>query len=163
MKTHEAIRHQLDTAHMVLRGYLEDFEDKDILFRPAPEANHIAWQMGHMISSEHGMIEGIRAGIAPSLPDGFSENHSADTAKVDDPSKFLSKNEYLALGEAQRTATLSLLEQLSESDLDAPGPESMQSIAPTVGAVIMLQGIHELMHAGQFIVVRRALGKPIIF
>jgi hypothetical protein len=38
----------------------------------------------------------------------------------------------------------------------------MARIAPTVGALFLLGANHELMHAGQFVVVRRKLGKPIL-
>lgn len=36
-------------------------------------------------------------------------------------------------------------------------------LAPTVGALFMLTANHELMHSGQFSVVRRKLGKPVLF
>jgi len=39
----------------------------------------------------------------------------------------------------------------------------MAKIAPTLGALILLQSNHTLMHAGQFTVVRRKLGKPVLF
>ncbi len=32
---------------------------------------------------------------------------------------------------------------------------------PTLGAVLLLAGSHVLMHSGQFVSVRRKLGKPI--
>ena len=35
--------------------------------------------------------------------------------------------------------------------------------APTLGALLLLQSNHTLMHAGQFTVVRRKLGKPVLF
>ena len=34
---------------------------------------------------------------------------------------------------------------------------------PTLGALIILIANHTMMHAGQFTVVRRKLGKPVIF
>ena len=37
----------------------------------------------------------------------------------------------------------------------------MREYAPTVGAVLNLIGVHDLMHAGQFVPVRRMHGKPI--
>ncbi len=36
-------------------------------------------------------------------------------------------------------------------------------MAPTVGAGFALMGNHMLMHVGQFVSVRRKLGKPIAF
>jgi hypothetical protein len=39
----------------------------------------------------------------------------------------------------------------------------MRAYAPTVGAALTMLGAHPMMHAGQFVTVRRKLGKPILF
>ena len=36
-------------------------------------------------------------------------------------------------------------------------------LAPTVGALLLLAANHAVMHGGQFSVVRRKLGKPVLF
>ena len=41
--------------------------------------------------------------------------------------------------------------------LDAPSPESFREYFPTVGQMFTLIGTHPMMHAGQFVVVRRQL------
>ena len=51
------------------------------------------------------------------------------------------------------------LETLPEADLDKPTGWEM---APTVGALFVLIANHPMMHAGQFVVVRRKLGKPVV-
>ena len=51
---------------------------------------------------------------------------------------------------------------MPETDLDKPGSESMRAYAPTVGATFNMIGIHEGMHAAQFVVVRRKLDKPVL-
>ena len=38
-----------------------------------------------------------------------------------------------------------------------------KEFAPTLGAMLLLNANHVMMHAGQFSVVRRKLGKPILF
>ena len=45
--------------------------------------------------------------------------------------------------------------------MDAPGPEKSRAFMPTVGHVFSLAASHPLMHAGQFVAVRRHLKKPI--
>lgn len=162
MNANQAIRSSLDSAHMVLTAYLNDLEDADLFVRPVPGTKHIAWQLGHLIKSENEMMEMVRPGSSPKLPDGFAECYTKETTEIDDPSKFHTKADYLELYGAQRRATLEILETLSESDLDAPGPEPMREYFPTVGALMALQGGHELMHAGQFVAVRRLRGKPIV-
>jgi hypothetical protein len=61
-----------------------------------------------------------------------------------------------------RAATLSALDAASDVDFDKPGPESMRDYAPTLGSVFVMIGTHEIMHAGQYVPVRRKLGKPIV-
>jgi hypothetical protein len=39
----------------------------------------------------------------------------------------------------------------------------MAPFAPTLGALFVLVANHALMHGGQFSVVRRKLGKPVLF
>ncbi len=163
MNAKDVIRVTLDQSENIMNGYVGDLEDSQLMLRPVAGMNHIAWQLGHLIAAERHMIEGIKPGASPALPAGFEENHSKDTASSNDPKKFLSKSEYLRLAKLQREATKAALETISESDLDKPGPEAMRQYAPTVGSVLNLTGTHVLMHVGQFVAVRRALGKPALF
>jgi hypothetical protein len=163
MNAKDAIRGVYGTADTILSRYLADLSDADLLVRPVPGQNHIAWQLGHLIGAERNFVEAIKPGLSPALPEGFEQAHGRDEATVasDDPKQFSPKETYLRLYQAQRQATLKLLDGLSEADLDAPAPERFRQFFPTVGAVMMLAGTHALMHVGQFVGVRRKLGKPI--
>jgi hypothetical protein len=161
MTAKELIKNTTDLCHSVLKDYLADLSDADLMVRPVPGANHIAWQLGHLIVSEHGLTE---AGYAmPALPDGFAEAYTKETAGSDDPQQFHTKAVYLECLEQQRTGTLAALDAMPDSDLDKPAPESCREYAPTVGVMFNLIGIHEMMHAAQFAVVRRKLGKTPLF
>ena len=161
MTPKDAIQNTIDMCHGVLNTYLSDLSDADLLVRPVPGANHIAWQLGHLIVSEHQML--TEAGYTmPDLPAGFADSYTKGTAASDEPAKFHKKAQYLDWTERQRAATLAALAAASETDLDKPAPESMREYAPTVGAVFNIVGIHQMMHAGQFIAVRRKLDKPVL-
>ncbi|MFQ5806215.1 MAG: DinB family protein [Phycisphaerae bacterium] len=161
MTPEDAIKNTIDTCHEVLTAYVSDMSDADLLIRPVPEAHHIAWQLGHLVMSEHQMV-GELGHKMPELPDGFAESYTPEAAKSDDAAKFHGKAEYLELLTRQREATMAALGATREADLDEPTPESMREYAPTVGSLFNLVGIHELMHAGQFVPVRRKLGKPVL-
>ena len=161
MNAKDVLSQTLGLNDAILNAYLGDLTDSDLLIRPVPGQNHIAWQMGHLISSERSMVEGIRPGSCPALPEGFDEAHNRDACTSDDPARFLSKARYLELYQAQRGATKALLESLGDSELDAPGPERLRKMAPTVGGTFTLIGNHVLMHVGQFVSVRRLLKKPV--
>jgi hypothetical protein len=156
------LRQSLEMSHMVTRAYIDDLTDEQLLVRSVPGANHIAWQLGHMIGSVRGMLAGLGRD-APALPEGFEAAYKRETAASDDPAKFATKDQYVALLDQMKAASLAAIEATPESDLDKPGPEAMREYAPTVGSVLMLLGTHLLMHAGQFVPIRRKLGKPAMF
>ena len=148
---------------MITNGYLADLTDEEIFVRPTDGANHIAWQLGHLISSENQMVNAVCPGAMPALPDGFADAHKKETAGNNDPAAFLKKAVYLELMQEQRAGTKKALEAVSDDDLDKPTPENLQMIAPTVAAVFSMQPIHWMMHAGQWAVTRRKLGRPPLF
>ena len=157
------IESTLKLPSMVVRMYLQDLADKDLFVRPLANMNHIAWQLGHLISGENFHINQVCPNSMPPLPEGFAENHSRETASSDDPSTFLRKAEYLSLMTEQRNSMLSALNALSDEELAKPSPESISYFGPTVGSVFAGEAAHWMMHAGQWAVVRRKLGKPPLF
>lgn len=158
----DAIRHVIEFCDTVTQGYIGDLRDEELLVRSVPGSNHIAWQLGHLITSEHHMLTQL-GHRPPPLPAGFAESHAAEAATSDDPAKFRRREEYAALLTAMKDAALAAVAATREEDLDKPGPESMRAYAPTVNAVLMLLGTHRLMHAGQFVPIRRKLGRKPLF
>jgi len=163
MNAREAIKLNLDLSKMIIESYLADLTDADLLVRPVPGANHIAWQLGHLISAENEMIGAVCPGSMPALPEGFRERYTADTSKLDSAGAFHVKSVYLDLFAQQRAATERALAALGDADLDKPSPEKMQSYTKNVGDVFSLQGTHGVMHAGQWAVIRRKLGRKPLF
>jgi len=163
MHSKDAIRATMNLSDMVFQGYLEDLDDTECLMRPAVGCNHAAWQFGHLIASEVDLLGSVCPDAAPTLPDGFAEQHAKDKADVDDAAQFRDKAEYLRSFQAVRRATLEALEALPEERLDEPAPEQMRAFCPTVGHVFVLIATHPMMHAGQLVPLRRKLGKPVKF
>ena len=163
MNSRDAIKASIDMGKMISMAYLQDLTDEEMLVRPHDGCNHIKWQLGHLISSEHQMIGGCVEGSMPPLPDGFTEKYTKETSKVDDPDFFHSKDELLQLFEQQRSATLAALDGLTDDDLDNPSPEAMQGYAPNWATAFVMQDAHWVMHAGQWAVIRRQLGRPPLF
>jgi uncharacterized damage-inducible protein DinB len=162
MNTQQALRATMDNSSLVLNRYLDDLNDADLMTRPGAGCNHIAWQLGHLISSEAYLLQSIVPDACVSLPEGFAEKHGKDQTENDNPADFYSKQEYLDLYKQVNAATLAAIEKLSDTDLDLPAPESFRSMFPTIGHVVILIATHGLMHAGQLVPVRRKLGKPVV-
>jgi hypothetical protein len=158
----ELIRNQMKFGDMLIQSYLGDLSDADLLVRSVPGANHIAWQMGHLISSAKHILQGLgHDGMA--LPDGFEETYKKENAASDDPKLFATKAEYLRLHGLALNAIEAALDKTPDAALEEPSPESMREYAPTKAAVFMLFGNHLAMHAGQFVPIRRKLGKTPLF
>lgn len=154
---------ELELADFLVVSYLADLSNADLLIRPVPEANHLAWQLGHLISSEHAHMNVLSPDCMPPLPSGFRDRHARATAGVDDPVAFLTKDEYLTERIRQREGSLTLLQALSDEDLQRPVPEELLYFGPTVAHVFSGEALHWAMHAGQWAIIRRKLGKPPLF
>lgn len=164
MNARDAIKSALSSTQNMLGWYLGDLSDAELLERPVPGANHIAWQLGHLISSEIWLVKStLPDADYPELPAGFADQHSKETAAVDPPQGFATKTEYLDLFNKVRAKTLVLVDTLSDADLDKPTQGQMAQFAPRLGDLLLLVSNHVLMHAGQFSVLRRKLGKPVLF
>jgi hypothetical protein len=162
MDAKDAIRSCTNLSSTVLKTYISDLDDADLMRRPGPGCNHLAWQLGHLISSEAQLLESIAPGKSAKLPDGFAQAHSKETSENDDPAAFRSKAEYERLFDDVRAASLTALDGLPPAALDEPGPEHFRKICPKVGDMFTLIATHPMMHAGQFVAVRPQLGKPVL-
>src|SRR5690242_5905574 len=102
-----AIESALKSSKHLVNWFLSDLSDADLLVRPVPGANHIAWQLGHLIDVECRLMASHLPGTAfPELPEGFREKHTRDNAGSDRAEEFLKKEEYLALFNKVRETSL---------------------------------------------------------
>ena len=162
MNAKDAIRSSANLTTMVLKAYISDLHDADLMQRPGEGCNHLAWQLGHLISSEVQLLNSVAPGQAAELPTGFAAAHAKEKCGSDDPSDFHTKQTYVELFDQVRTASLAALDSYAESDLDKLAPEDFREFCPTMGDMFTLIATHPLMHAGQFVVVRRRLDKPVL-
>lgn len=157
--TKDAVRLTLGSADMIVNAYIGDLTDDELHTPPFPGGNPIAWQLGHLLTAERSWVEKLRPGSCPPLPEGFESAHSKETAAPNPFPRTCSKDDYTRAWQAQRAATTAALEAMTDEQLDAP---SGVDFAPTGMALMNMIGIHALMHVGQFVPLRRALGKPIV-
>ena len=76
----DMIRNSAETGTMVMNAYLEDLPEEALFESPGPGMNPLAWQVGHLISTEKDWVEKIKSGSCPTLPEGFDAAHSKETA-----------------------------------------------------------------------------------
>jgi len=162
MNPNESLVAALTQNLEMLKMTLADFSDTDLVKRPTPTANNAAWQLGHLAVSEVMMMKQIGAKM-PELPAGFGDRFSAKTCGQNDLTKLGTKAELLDCLAKTRAATISWAQAATAQQLDQPSPERMRSFAPTAGLLLFGCCSHTMMHIGQLQVLRRALGKPILF
>jgi hypothetical protein len=160
MNAPDALRFPIESGANIAKNYVADLSDADLLHRPAPKANHINWQIGHLIAAEHKMLSDAIPGSMPPLPTGFAEKYAMDKAGVDDPKSLCTKAELMSTFETQRAATMAALAKATADDLD----RKCEGWTPNLAAVFSGgAAVHWLMHVGQWAVVRRQLGRPPLF
>lgn len=148
----------------VVKMTVSDFTDADLFVRPTPGANHAAWQLGHLSVSETNLINTARPNAMPALPAGMAERFNSKTTSVDDPAKFaITKQQLLDCLAGVRSNTVKWIKTLSPNDLAQPTPERLRNFAPDLGQLILMLPVHTAMHVGQLQVIRRKLGKPVLF
>jgi hypothetical protein len=163
MRATDTIKAALNSTQHMLEMYVADLSDADLLIRPVPTANHIAWQLGHLITGEPFLVRSeLPDAVFPDLPAGFAEQYTKETSTSDAPADFKTKAEYLDLSKKMRTATLATLDTLSDADLDRVCTGRMAKFCPKLMNLLLLVSNHTMMHTGQFTVVRRKLGKPVL-
>lgn len=158
----DAIRNAYELSQMVLTSYVNDLSDEELLKRPGDGCNHIAWQLGHLVSSECGLLDAAAPGFSIELPEEFKEKHGKENTGSDSPEDFCGKDEYLAYFGKLKEATYKALDAQSDEDLAKPAPEHFQSICPNMGGLFVLIATHAMMHVGQWVPVRRQLDKPVV-
>ena len=147
-----------------MEKYLADLSDADMLVRPVPNANHIAWQLGHLIASEATSFQTKFPGTTPhALPAGFVEQHKKEMSTATTATGFLKKDEYVNLYKNVRAVTMAALDKMPDADLGKDPEMGWGDMVPTFASVFAMIANHDMMHAGQFTVVRRMLGKPVLF
>ena len=163
MNFKDFIRSSLRISDFLSQGYLADITSEEMFVQPVPEANHIAWQLGHLIVSERNLVEAAATGSMPALPDGFAERHRRDSVPSSNPADYLTKDEYLQLAKQIRTATLGALDRLNDADLDKPVTARVPPFVKCAGDCFATIGLHWSLHAGQWVVLRRKLGRARMF
>ncbi|VTR97430.1 DinB family protein [Tuwongella immobilis] len=160
MPTRDLVKLALDNADLIQRLTLSDLSDADFRIRTVAGANHLAWQIGHLIVSESDLHACVPGANPYPLPEGFAERHRKETAGNDNPTDFLTKDEYLALWANVRNAVRETLQAQTDEQLLLPNTSKSAGFAPLIGSIFLLISNHAMMHMGQASVLRRKLGKP---
>ena len=145
----------------MLPRHLADFSDEDMLARPVPGANHVAWQLAHVAHFTGKLLTSLGLHV-PQLSKVLADG-GRDVAHIDDPEHFPTKAEFLEFFDAAYRAIIDLIEMMSDEQLSAPMPGGNPAAPQSLAFHLLMQPMHMTMHIGQIQVIRRALKKPVLF
>jgi DinB superfamily len=149
------LRQSIDTARRMTLGLIEDIPDDQWTYQPFAGANHVAFNLLHLlVSSDWGPTAlGDPAHPWVDLFEGvLKQGPLVDRASYPPKEVLL---EALAAAQARFTG---LLDRLRDEDLDRPTTGAIAEYAPTLGAVLDSHVWHEGFHCGEIAVIRKALG-----
>ena len=130
MQAKEALKIGLTSTQNLVGWYVGDLTDQELTVRPVPNANNIAWQLGHLIEGEVHLGSALPGATYPELPPSINGQYDKKTATSGPAGGYLTKNQYLELFNQARAATIANVDKLSDADLEKPNTGSMAKFAP---------------------------------
>jgi len=122
-----------------------------------PGSNHPLWIVGHIGTTDNFFL----SLLAPDKfvkKDDYAEKFGMGSQPTPNPDDYPAPEEVLAFARDRRQTLLSVVEAMSEEDLDTKSPEGTPAFLGDCRSVLRVAAWHEGMHAGQLAVHRRALG-----
>jgi len=154
----------LDMARWLTLAAVKDLTDREMMFQPALGLNHPLWLIGHIATSENGLILDACAG-QDLLPPDWMGKFGIGSQPVSDANVYPTRDEVLALLEKTHAAALDYVKSLTPEDFDTRPvnldrfPPGVQERFSTVARCISGHVSHEFSHVGQIAMLRRIMGK----
>jgi len=161
MKATDLLRFQMNATKAMTSGLLTDMQDAPLQQPTVNGGNHPTWVAGHLIYSESNLVHHMLAGDTNPLIE-WKSLFGGGSEPTDDAGKYPPLQELLAKWNEVREHTLSVLDSLTEEDLDKPAaspPPGREEFFGTYGKVLSMTVTHAMMHYGQIADARRAAGR----
>lgn len=157
----KSVLHSFTYSLDFLTDQVADVSDRDMTAQPDGIANHPSWIIGHLTFVCQ-MLGGV-VGLPKWLPDEWIHRFGPGS-EATASTKYLPKREALAYLHTAGIRLTAAVNNLDDSQLDAPFPhEAYIEVFPTVRHALtqVLVG-HTAFHVGQLSVWRKAMGMPSI-
>lgn len=157
MQTKQQARVALEFARMFSKGLIDETPQDKWLHQPTAGANHVLWNVGHLGVSHHW----VRCQIDSSVPPGdekWRKLFAGGSTPVNDAAAYPKIEEVRAYYEKQWDAVLSLLDKISDAELDAPVPKDSELFSKNKLGLFYFIAWHEGLHAGEIAMARKAAG-----
>jgi uncharacterized damage-inducible protein DinB len=159
----EIARGQIEFARQYLLGLIADVEDDQWFRQPDGLPSHLAWQVGHVAMAEYGLVlfrqRGRHSDDTELMSSKFRKMFSRGSSPLPDPAQNPSPAEIRQVLDRVHQQAMRELAGFPAEQLDEP-TEMPYAVYPTKLGALYFCAAHEMLHAGQIGILRRALGKP---
>ena len=149
-------------ARGLTKTYLDDLAVEDWFWMPSEGVTHIAWQVAHLAFAQYALllrrIRGERPEDAQIISADFIERFGRGSTPVAGTENNPTVEEILRTFDRVHTQAVEELSQYSDEQLDVPSEPAHPAFTTNLGAVGFASQ-HELLHAGQIVLLRRLMGK----
>lgn len=159
MQPADVVAVQLEMGQWLLEQALNDLSADEWFHQPVPGAGHAAWLLGHIATSEDRLVALLTGGV-PALDPSLRDVLGGQSEASQDRSRYPAPADLLAMFRSVRQRSLDSLRSVPPEAWDEPAPEGIRGQARTKGAGWALLPTHHYWHAGQILMIRRALNKP---
>jgi len=143
----------------------DGLDEKEMMFQPREGLNHALWLLGHVATSENGLVLHACAG-KNLLPEWWMGKFGIKSQPVAEAGFYPTKGEVLEMLGKTHAAAMEYVGGLTEKALGetpinlARFPATVQAKFGTVAKCLGGHITHEGGHAGQIAMLRRLMGKP---
>src|SRR5258706_1739701 len=161
MRAQEVLVFSLKTMRGMIENMCKELTPQEMLHRTCMEANCAARILGHLTAVDHRFLTALGESDVPSLPEGFAQRFAT---KGDAPKakEFGDVSSLLPMFLQMRDRLIAATERSSGEKL----AEAVDLGSPRIkkkGEMLAVAGVHLGLHAGDFLTIRRSLGKPALF
>lgn len=153
---------QVEKARQYTTGLVNDTDDDQWFEQPFEGANHIAWQVGHIVVAQYGLtlaaVRGRHPEDAEWLPKGYAKMFGRESTPQTELSGHPTPDELRAALDTVHDHVISGLQSV-EPDVFDDKPEWEVPMCATKLEAVHFCALHEMVHAGQIGMLRRMLGR----
>ncbi len=157
----EMLIDRLQVARTWTKGLLTDVEESRWFDPPAPGVGHVAWQVGHLASSQVALIHVRCFGreYTQHAPERFRQTFGKGSTPVADPTAYPPISEIRRMFDQLHRESIDLIRGMTDAELDEPTLGEAHPMFTTKAGAIGTAAIHETFHGGQIALIRRLAGK----
>ena len=156
-----AARHVISAREYTMT-LLDGLSEDEWFWTPTPQVSHIAWQVGHLVFAQYGLMlfrqRGRKSEDLELMSGKFRKTFGKGTTPKPDRTAYPGRDEIMDTLNRIHVQSITELATFDDSELDQEIDMPYSTFATRFGALIF-SGDHEMLHAGQIGMLRRLMGK----